>query len=167
MRTKAKLLVGGVCIPILFAVLAVTTLGGAAEFVTPTDVEKSAEYDGQRVSLEGVVTNLSDGSERIEFDVADENASVPVVYDGQMPETMAEGRTVVAKGQYDGSVVRAEDLSVRAHEGERPESSKHTNATSGNESVAHHNGTDGGYEGEYSPTPNGTQGTVVGTTSGT
>jgi cytochrome c-type biogenesis protein CcmE len=123
MRTRAKFLVGGVCVPVLFAILAVTTMGGSAEFVTPTDVDGTDRYDGQRVNLEGVVTNLSERTERLEFNVTDENASVPVVYEGQMPETMAEGRTVVAKGQYDGDVVRAGDLSVRAHEGDRPAAS--------------------------------------------
>lgn len=132
MRTKSKLLAGGVTIPVLFAVLAVTTLGGATEFVEPTDLSGTDEYDGKRVNLEGVVTNLSEGNDSIAFDVADKNASIPVVYDGQMPETMSEGRTVVAKGQYNGTVVIASDLSVRAHEGERPESSKHYNGTAAN-----------------------------------
>jgi cytochrome c-type biogenesis protein CcmE len=149
MRTKTKLLTGGVCIPVLFAVLAVTTLGGAAEFVNPTDLNGTEQYEGTRVNLEGVVTNLSEGNDRLRFNVADQNTSVGVVYDGQMPETMAEGRTVVAKGQYNGSMVTASDLSVRAHEGERPSSSKHHNGTATN-------GTATPYDGTTQPSTSGT-----------
>lgn len=135
---RSKLFAGAICIPILFSVLAVTTIGGSAEFVTPTAIDESGEYDGQRVNLEGVATNLSQGNQYIRFNVTDMNASVPVVYEGQMPETMAEGRTVVAKGHYDGAAVQANDLSVRAHEGERPPSSAHENQS---KTESHHGGT--------------------------
>lgn len=134
MRTKTKLLVGVVVVPVLFAVLAATTMGGSAEFVSPTDVETAGQdaYTGERVNLEGVVTNLSQSNDRLAFTVTDANASVPVVYEGPMPETMAEGRVVVAKGYYNGSGVEANSLSVRAHEGERPDASGHHNGSAGN-----------------------------------
>jgi cytochrome c-type biogenesis protein CcmE len=107
--------------------MAVTTMGGAAEFTTPTKITETDEYTGDRVNLEGIAINIEQTNERLSFDVTDENASVPVVYDGPMPETMSVGRTVVAKGYYNGSAVEADSLSIRAHEGEHP--SGHNNST--------------------------------------
>jgi len=127
MQTKTRLLVGGVLIPVLFGAMAVTTMGGAAEFATPTKIADTDEYTGDRVNLEGIAIDIEQTNDRLSFSVTDENASVPVVYDGQMPETMSVGRTVVAKGYYNGSVVQAESLSIRAHEGEHP--SGHDNST--------------------------------------
>ncbi|AUG47737.1 cytochrome c biogenesis protein CcmE [Haloarcula taiwanensis] len=127
MQTKTRLLVGGVVIPVLFGAMAVTTMGGAAEFTTPTKITNTGEYDGDRVNLEGIAIDIEQTNERLSFAVTDGNASVPVVYEGPMPETMSAGRTVVAKGYYNGSAVEAESLSIRAHEGEHP--SGHNNST--------------------------------------
>jgi cytochrome c-type biogenesis protein CcmE len=120
MNKKTKLLVGGAGIAVLLVVLGTTTIGATAEFVTPTDLAATEEHDGDLVKLEGRVADLEDGSE-ITFRVADANESYPVVYGGEMPETMAEGRVVVAKGRFDGERVDANDLTVRAHEGTHPE----------------------------------------------
>lgn len=109
---------------VLLLVLTATTMGITTRFVTPTDVSQE-NLDGERINLEGRVTAMNDSGETLRFEVFDENASVPVVYDGTTPETMGNGRIVVAKGVYEDGRVEAQKLSVRAHEGtDRPESSK-------------------------------------------
>jgi len=135
MNRKAKLLVGGVGIVVLLSVLAVTTMGSAAEYVEPTDLAEDEAYEGQYVQLEGLALDVED-DEVISFEVVDENHSVSVTYDGEMPETMSDGRFVVAEGQFDGDAVDADDLSVRAHEGEHPDGAEDEEYE------------DGGYEGE-------------------
>lgn len=120
MDRKTKVLVGGIGIAVLLAILATTTMGSAAEFVTPTDLAEDDEHDGDVVKLEGRVVDLED-AEQLTFDVVDENHTKPVSYDGEMPETMSEGRLVVAEGVYDGEELDAVDLTVRAHEGEHPD----------------------------------------------
>lgn len=117
MDRKTKVLVGGVGIVVLIAILATTTMGSATEFVEPTDLDESDDHDGDIVKLEGRVVNL-EGGDRITFDVADENHTVAVSYDGEMPETMSEGRLAVAEGHFDGESLEASDLTVRAHEGD-------------------------------------------------
>lgn len=120
MDRKTKGIVGGVGIVVLLAILASTTMGATAEFVTPTDLAETDAHDDDLVKLEGRVVDLrSDGE--IRFDVVDENHTKSVVYGGEMPETMSEGRLVVADGRFDGETLRADDLTVRAHEGEHPE----------------------------------------------
>lgn len=120
MDRKVKVLVGGVGIAVLLAILATTTMGSATQFVAPTDLVETDDHDDEVVKLEGRAIDLTD-DERITFTVVDENHSVAVSYDGEMPETMSDGREVVAEGYYDGDHVEASDLTVRAHEGEHPD----------------------------------------------
>jgi cytochrome c-type biogenesis protein CcmE len=119
-RRKTKLVVSAVGIVVLLVVLGTTTMSATTEFVSPTSME-SGEYAGDWVNLEGVVTDLETGDGTARFRVTDENASVRVVYDGTLPETMSEGRIVVAKGVVQGDHLEARQLSVRAHEGEENE----------------------------------------------
>jgi cytochrome c-type biogenesis protein CcmE len=115
-RRKTKLVVSGVGIALLVAVLATTTMSATTQFVTPTSLQ-SGDYGGDWVNLEGIVDDLETEGRQAQFEVTDENATVTVVYEGTLPETMANGRVVVAKGKVrDGRLV-ANQLSVRAHEG--------------------------------------------------
>lgn len=116
MKRRSKLLFAGVGVVLLFGVLGTTVMNASAAFVTPTSLE-NGDYNGEWVNLEGKVANLEQDGTDIRFDVTDNNTSVDVVYDGAMPETMAEGRIVVAKGTVDDGSLDASELSVRAHEG--------------------------------------------------
>lgn len=124
MKRRSKLLFAGVGVVLLFGVLGTTVMNASAAFVTPTSLE-NGDYDGEWVNLEGKVANLEQDGTEIRFDVTDNNTSVDVVYDGAMPETMAEGRIVVAKGTVEDDSLDASELSVRAHEG----SGNSTNST--------------------------------------
>ena len=122
MRRKNKLLVAGVGILVLLGVLGATTMSASAEFVTPTALSEESDHEGDWVNLEGTVQNLDATGERTTFAVYDGNNSVPVTYEGTLPDTMQEGRIVVAKGRYADGTLTAQQLSVRAHEGEeRPD----------------------------------------------
>ncbi len=118
MRRKTKLVVGTACALALFVGLSVTTMGFSTEYVEPTQLVEGDEYDDQAVKLEGRAVDVSGDIDGVEFDMVDQNHSVPVIYDGEMPETMSDGRQVVAEGVYDGETLSADDLVVRAHEGE-------------------------------------------------
>lgn len=115
MRRRTKLLFAGVGAAVLLVLLGTTVMNASAEFVTPTNVDEGG-YEGEWVNLEGEVADLEQRDGRLTFAVEDPNASVDVVYDGEMPETMAEGRIVVAKGLVTDGTVEANDLSVRAHD---------------------------------------------------
>ena len=122
-RRKAKLLVTVVGILVLLGVLGATTISASTEFVTPTNV--SAEHSGEWVNLEGRVADLETTGQRTTFNVTEDNQSVPVTHEGTLPDTMQEGRIVVAKGLYEDGRLEASQLSVRAHEGsERPASTE-------------------------------------------
>ncbi|RLM90898.1 cytochrome c maturation protein CcmE [Halobellus sp. Atlit-38R] len=126
MRRKNKLLVTTVGILVLLATLGVTSMNASAAFVSPTQISESeGTYQDDWVNLEGVATDLDAEGQTITFAVTDGNHTVPVVYEGTVPDTLQDGRVVVAKGRYDGGELVANKLSVRAHEGEeRPESAR-------------------------------------------
>ncbi len=110
-----------VAILALLGVLGATSMNASAAFVSPTQLSED-EYEGEWVNLEGSVQNLETGGRTATFEVTDGNHSMTVVYEGTLPDTMAEGRIVVAKGQVEGDRLVAKQLSVRAHEGsERPD----------------------------------------------
>ncbi len=111
----------GVGILLLVGVLGTTTMSASTEFVTPTELSNGG-HANDWVNLEGVVTDLETAGGRTTFAVTDGNASVRVSYDKPLPETLQEGRVVIAKGRYDGGTLTAEKLSVRAHEGSDNES---------------------------------------------
>ncbi|APW98685.1 cytochrome C biogenesis protein [Halobiforma lacisalsi AJ5] len=142
MDRKVKVVVGGVGIAVLLAILATTTMGSAAQFVTPTDLAETDDHDDTVVKLEGQAVNVDDG-DPITFEVADENYTKPVTYDGEMPETMSDGRVVVAEGYFDGEELEADDLTVRAHEGEHPEDHPATETNETSEHLEDHATTDG------------------------
>ncbi|SEF98263.1 cytochrome c maturation protein CcmE domain-containing protein [Halobellus limi] len=125
-RRKNKLLVTTVGVLVLLATLGVTSMNASAAFVSPTQLSESdGTYQEEWVNLEGVVTDLDVDGETITFAVTDGNHTVPVVYEGTVPDTLQDGRVVVAKGQFEGDRLVANKLSVRAHEGEeRPESTR-------------------------------------------
>lgn len=116
MRRKNKLLFGGVGILLLVVVLGSTTMSATTQFVSPTEL-REGDHAGEWVNLEGAVTDLDASGGTIRFDVTDGNESVPVVFDDTRPETLQNGRIVIAKGSYEDGRLVAKKLSVRAHEG--------------------------------------------------
>ncbi|WP_449272373.1 cytochrome c maturation protein CcmE domain-containing protein [Halorussus halophilus] len=91
-------------------------MSATTEFVTPTNLAHE-DYQGEWVNLEGSVRNLDTSGTKTTFDVTDGNATIEVVYDKPLPETLQNGRIVVAKGEYRNGKLVANKLSVRAHEG--------------------------------------------------
>jgi cytochrome c-type biogenesis protein CcmE len=123
-RRKNKLLVSAVGILVLLGALGATSMNASAAFVSPTGLSEGS-YDGEWVNLEGAVTDLESDGRTTTFAVTDGNHSTAVVYEGTLPETMQEGRIVVAKGRFEGDRLVAKQLSVRAHEGsERPDDTR-------------------------------------------
>ena len=71
-------------------------------FVSPTDVNEQAMPAGKRFRLGGLVAGGSvsraDDSLAVTFDVTDGAATVPVRYDGILPDLFREGQGIIAIG---------------------------------------------------------------------
>lgn len=106
MTRKQKRLAGiGIigCVIALSAILVTTALRDEIVFFyDPTDVvELTKVAPGQNFRLGGLVEEGSlkkDGS-RVDFIITDGNKSVPVTFDGLLPDLFREGQGVIAEGQ--------------------------------------------------------------------
>ena len=75
-------------------------------FHTPSDVVEKKIAAGQRIRLGGLVAEGSvkrGKGTKIEFVVTDTIRSIPVVYEGVLPDLFREGQGVIAEGEMDGS----------------------------------------------------------------
>lgn len=121
MNRRVKLLVGGIGIGVLLLTLIMTSMGSSSEYVTPTEVQ-TGDYEEELINLEGRATNIEDSGGELRFGVTDGDNTVSVVYNGETPETLREMSVTVAEGYYVDGTLEAQDLVIRAHEGdEHPE----------------------------------------------
>ena len=120
-KMRAILIGGSVALLAIAAVLVMVAIrGGVVYFYTPSDVAEKPVAEGQRFRLGGLVGAGSvvrgDGT-RVRFVVTDTIASVPVVYEGILPDLFREGQGVVAEGAFDGGgVFRASSVLAKHDE---------------------------------------------------
>lgn len=122
MKRQSKLVVSGVVV-VFIAVMAVTVGSTSTDRMQPTEL-RQGDHDGERVAVEGRVTDLEVGAE-VHFRLAGNNSTtVPVVMgeDKMAPPTLEAGRIVIVKGTYEDDHVSARKVVVRAHNstGNRP-----------------------------------------------
>ena len=96
---------------ILAGALVYTSFSGSTEASTPSQLRASAE-PGRSYELTGKVVkdSVERGDERLHFSVRDRDgtASVPVVYEGVVPDPFREGREVIVSGELKGGSFIAE-----------------------------------------------------------
>jgi len=88
---------------------------GISLFHSPTDIVEKQPGPDQRLRLGGLVEDGSlrseDGSATVHFIVTDMENSVPVTYEGLLPDLFREGQGIVAEGHViDGVFVATEVL---------------------------------------------------------
>ncbi len=96
---------------LLAGALVYTSFSASTQASTPSDVVASAE-PGRSYELTGKVVDGSvrrDG-ERLRFAIRDRDGttSVPVTYEGVVPDPFREGREVIVSGQVEGKTFVAE-----------------------------------------------------------
>jgi cytochrome c-type biogenesis protein CcmE len=109
-RRRLFILVAALGVLGLAALLALTALReNIVFFYSPTELQAKAVKPGQRVRIGGLVEDGSvmrvPGGTRLSFRITDLAQSVPVVYEGMLPDLFREGQGVVAEGalQADGT----------------------------------------------------------------
>ncbi len=111
---------------ILFGVAIATALVLSAlgdninAFKPPADVANGSVADGQRFRLGGMVVAGSvtrdPQSLKVQFELADLKAKVPVSYEGILPDLFREGQGIVADGQLIGGVFVADRVLAKHDE---------------------------------------------------
>ncbi len=88
-------------------------------FRTPSDIAEGKVSDGARFRLGGLVENGSvkrgDGT-KVAFTVTDTLKSIPVTYEGVLPDLFREGQGVVTEGKMSPSGVFVADSVLAKHD---------------------------------------------------
>ena len=88
-------------------------------FSTPTMAAEKQIKPGQRFRLGGMVRegSLVRGEQlRVKFDVTDGNSTLPVAYQGILPDLFREGQGVITEGALDGGGVFKADTVLAKHD---------------------------------------------------
>jgi cytochrome c-type biogenesis protein CcmE len=88
-------------------------------FSTPTMAVEKHLQPGQRFRLGGMVRegSLVRGDKlQVKFDVTDGNATLPVTYQGILPDLFREGQGIVSEGALDASGVFKADTVLAKHD---------------------------------------------------
>ncbi len=108
-RSRRKMLV----VLVLFGVSVATVLGLTAfqenllYFYSPAQIAAGEAPDSRSFRVGGLVVAGSvqreEGNLAVQFDLTDNTATVPVSYDGILPDLFREGQGIVAMGKIDSS----------------------------------------------------------------
>ncbi|MDQ4049952.1 MAG: cytochrome c maturation protein CcmE [Actinomycetota bacterium] len=101
-KRKLRLVVALSAALILAGMLVYTSFSASTEASTPSQLMASAE-SGRSYELTGKVVkgSVERGGEHLRFSVRDRDgaASVPVIYEGVVPDPFREGREVIVSGE--------------------------------------------------------------------
>lgn len=121
-RKKRLLLVGGLVCGLTLAVgLSLMALRDNINlFYTPTDIAAGLAPEDRNIRAGGLVKDGSvkrdPASLRVDFLITDMEGTVPVVYEGILPDLFREGQGVVALGTMVGGVFHARQVLARHDE---------------------------------------------------
>jgi cytochrome c-type biogenesis protein CcmE len=106
-QRRGALIGGGVAMLCVAAILVLFALKDAVTyFHTPSDVAEAKVKAGQRFRLGGLVAEGSvkrGGGTKVEFTVTDTIKTVPVAFEGVLPDLFREGQGVVAEGRLEAN----------------------------------------------------------------
>lgn len=128
MLGKKKFMIGAVIVAIAIGVLAWSAFGDGATYYLTTS-ELAAKGDaayGQSVRVAGGIgpgsINIDDSTRTLTFNVEDEDGSLPVIYQGTVPDTFQEGQDVVVEGSLgNDGVFEAKTIVVKCPSRYEPE----------------------------------------------
>jgi len=108
-RARRRFIFIAVAAPVLALAVGLTLWGMRAQvtyFYSPSEVERTQIDPTVTVRLGGLVQTGSVSSTAAGhhlFAITDGGASVPVTYDGDLPDLFREGQGVVVQGRFDGA----------------------------------------------------------------
>ncbi|HEY7665060.1 MAG TPA: cytochrome c maturation protein CcmE [Xanthobacteraceae bacterium] len=121
-RKQRRLSLIGLALGVL--ALAVALVLGALKdsivfFNSPTDVVEKQVKPGQRIRIGGLVKQGSvqrGNSLAVRFEVTDGHSTIPVAYQGLLPDLFREGQGVVAEGALDAAGTLKADTVLAKHD---------------------------------------------------
>jgi cytochrome c-type biogenesis protein CcmE len=119
-QRRIVLIASGVGVLLVAVLLVLSALKDSIVFFnTPTDVAEKHVAPGALIRLGGLVATGSvtrGDALSVRFEVTDGNRSIPVTFQGILPDLFREGQGVVAEGSLDGSGVFKADNVLAKHD---------------------------------------------------
>jgi cytochrome c-type biogenesis protein CcmE len=119
-QRRFAVIAGAVGVVAVAVLLVLFTMKDAIVFFnSPTDIVARHVGPGTRIRLGGLVApgSVSRGEAlAVRFDVTDGNNTIPVTYQGVLPDLFREGQGVVAEGALDGAGVFKADNVLAKHD---------------------------------------------------
>lgn len=117
---RATLIGGGVTVLALAAILVLFAMRDSIVFFyAPSDLGEAKIAENQRFRLGGLVgegTVQRGAGTKVRFEVTDTIKSVPVMYEGILPDLFREGQGVVAEGRLDPDGTFVADSVLAKHD---------------------------------------------------
>lgn len=110
--TGISLIVAGI---VGLAAWAVTSPDAVAYYKTPTEVFEAADIAGRNVRVGGRVAegSLERAGTHVTFMISDGSREVPVLYRGEVPDTLKEGTDAIAEGRIVGHTLVAKRIQAK------------------------------------------------------
>ena len=119
-QRRIVLIASGLGVLLVAVLLVLSALKDSIVFFnTPTDVAEKHVAPGARIRLGGLVANGSvtrGDALSVRFEVTDGNRSIPVTFQGILPDLFREGQGVVAEGALDAAGVFKADTVLAKHD---------------------------------------------------
>jgi cytochrome c-type biogenesis protein CcmE len=118
-QKRLSLILGGLAVLGIASGLVLYALSDSIVFFfTPAEAMARDIGEGTRFRLGGLVQqgSLKRHGARVEFVVTDTDKSIPVTYEGQLPDLFREGQGVVAEGKLDGKGTFIADTVLAKHD---------------------------------------------------
>ncbi|MEN9539847.1 MAG: hypothetical protein RLZZ126_2082 [Pseudomonadota bacterium] len=126
MKTRHKRLAAAAGVVLLLGIAATLVLNAFRSnlvfFFTPTQVQEGAVPAGKAIRMGGLVVNnsVSRKGMAVDFLVTDAVQTIPVRYEGILPDLFKEGKGVVVQGRFAEGVFQAREVLAKHDENYMP-----------------------------------------------
>ena len=99
---------------IALGIFASTAFAQTRYFLFPSEVSEFASQNARAMNLFGIATDVqTTDSSGVQFLVSDKSVSIPVIYQGQLPQEFEDGNPAIVLGEFDGTVLFANAIIVQ------------------------------------------------------
>ena len=99
---------------IALGIFATTAFAQKRYFLFPSEVSVFASQNSRAVNLFGIATDVQTTDDSgVQFWVSDKSVSIPVIYQGQLPQEFEDGNPAIVLGEFDGTVLFANAIIVQ------------------------------------------------------
>ena len=101
-------------IALALAVFASTAIAKTRYFLFPSEVSEFSSQNARAVNLFGITTDVqTTETAGVQFLISDNSVSIPVIYQGQLPQEFEDGNPAIVLGEFNGAVLFANVIIVQ------------------------------------------------------